>query len=84
MYKSYEFSIEVWPGVVRIHQGYETDDWGTVELDPSQVDGFCETLKKLAKEAKDLGEEFDRYETEVRVQKAAKKSLGSVTEKAEG
>lgn len=78
MYKSYEFSIEVWPGVIRIHQGYDTEDSQTIELDPSQVDGFCENLKRLAIEAKELGDEFDRHEAEIRAQKAAKKALEGV------
>lgn len=70
MYKSYEFSIEVWPGVVRVHQGYETEDSQTIELDPSQVEGFCENLKRLAQEAKDLGDEFHQKETENRIKKS--------------
>ncbi len=77
MYKSYEFSIEVWPGVVRIHQGYETEDSQTIELDPSQVEGFCENLKRLALEAKELGDEFESKEAEVRIQKSLQKSLRS-------
>lgn len=74
MYKSYEFSIEVWPGVIRIHQGYDTEDSQTVELDPSQVEDFCENLKKLALEAKDLGDELEQKEREIRMQKAIKKA----------
>lgn len=70
MYKSYEFSIEVWPGTVRIHQGYETEDRQTIELDPSQVESFYEALKSAASEAKSLGDEFEVLERELRFARA--------------
>lgn len=72
MYKSYEFSIEVWPGTVRIHQGYETEDSQTIELDPSQVESFYEVLKAAASEAKSLGDELEVRERELRLAKASR------------
>lgn len=74
MYKSFEFGIEVWPGSVRIHQGEDTDCAQVIELDHAQVELFCEALKRLAIEARDLGLELERKETEIRVQKAAAKA----------
>lgn len=73
MYKSYEFSIEVWPGVLRIHQGYETEDSQTIELDPSQVEDFCKNLTRLGNEAKDLGDELEEREKQIQLQKAINK-----------
>lgn len=72
MYKSYEFSIEIWPGVVRVHQAYDTEDSQTIELDPSQIDGFCENLKRLSVEARELGEEFAKAEPEMRAKKSVR------------
>lgn len=74
MYKSYEFSIEVWPGVLRIHQGYETEDIQTIELDPSQVEDFCKNLTRLGNEAKALGDEMEVAEKQIRIQKALNKT----------
>lgn len=76
MHQSYEFRIEVWPGEVRIHQCYETEGQQTIELNHSQVDSFCETLKKLAQEAKDLGAQFEEKEAEFRLKKALNKAFG--------
>lgn len=77
MYKSYEFAIEVWPGSVRIHQGEDTDCAQVIELDHAQVEFFCEALKKLAIEAKELGLELERKEAEIRTKKAIAEAVRS-------
>ena len=72
MFKSYEFSLEVWPGVVRVHQGEDTEFAQVIELSPSQIELFCEALRAVAKDAKELGDEFDKREAEIRTAKALK------------
>lgn len=62
MYKSAEFSIDVWPGVVRIHQAWETEDSQTIEIYPSQVEAFILALREVSIEAQKLGDEFEQNE----------------------
>lgn len=62
MHRSNEFSIEVWPGVIRLHQNYEAEDWSTIELAAEQVADLCKRMIALAEEAKELGNLFQAIE----------------------
>lgn len=76
MYKSSAFQIEIWPDVVRIHQGYETEDQQTIELDAEQIPAFCQLLQERAKEALALGAEMEAYEQTLRINKAIASKIG--------
>lgn len=74
MYRSYEFCIEVWPGEVRIHTDYETEDQQTIVLSAEQVGDFCSALQRSAREAKELGDEMQQQEAISRAAKARQRA----------
>lgn len=59
MYRSFEYSIEAWPGTVRIHCGHETEDQQTIELSPEQVPAFIVALQEQCEQAVELGKRED-------------------------
>ena len=67
-----EFSLQVWPGVVRIHQGYETEEQQTIELTVHQMKSFIAALTAASDDATLLGLEEEKMELEHRTKKALK------------
>lgn len=65
-----EFSLQVWPGVVRIHQGYETEEQQTIELTVHQMKSFIEALTAASDDATLLGLEVEKMGREKRTEKA--------------
>lgn len=65
-----EVSLEFWPGVVRIHQGYETEDHQTIELTVDQMESFILALETASKDAELLGIEFQERERSKSTEKA--------------
>jgi len=61
-----EFSLEVWPGVVCIHQ----DGTETIELTVHQMKSFIEALTAASHEATLVGLEAEKMEREHRARKA--------------
>lgn len=62
MHRSFDYSIEAWPGLVRIHCRYDTVAQQTIELSPEQVPAFIRALKEQAKAAVDLGEREEEHQ----------------------
>lgn len=67
-----EFSLQVWPGVVRIHQGYDAEEQQTIELTVRQIKSFIEALTTASDDATLLGLEVEKMERENRTKKALK------------
>lgn len=61
-YHANEFTLEVWPGVVRIHQRFEEEGRQTIEITSDQVESFCDVLKRKAEEAAALRVEFENHD----------------------
>lgn len=72
MHHSLEYSIEAWPGIVRIHSGYETKNQQTIELSPEQVPEFIRVLNEQAGAAVELGNREEEYRREMAVQRAGR------------
>lgn len=75
MYKANEFSVDIWPDVVRIHQSYEEEGMQTIEITADQVGDFCAVLKRKAEEATALGREFAQQEQRIRIQKSLRSGV---------
>jgi hypothetical protein len=74
MHRSFEYSIEVWPGTVRIHHRHDEEEGQTIELSPEQIPEFCRVLQEKAAEAKELGLEFEQRDREAALRKSLSKT----------